>query len=507
MSSKAKLLMKGSILRMIEFFVTAFITLAMTPFVIYSLGDKMYGLWIFVGSFMGYYGLMDFGLNTAVQRFLSHAIGLKDNPEANKVINTAFYVFAFLGIIVLIISIMLAYFMPILIKNISDVYTFRVVVLILGINFAIGFPMRIFYGILNSYLRYEVSTIIELIKVVIRALFIIIFLKNGYGVIALAVITSVFDISGFAIRYFSIKALFPFIIFSKAYFDKKKIKQLFEYSIYTFIAQIADQLRFNVDNLVITIFIGLNPVTLYSIASRLIKYFMQFMASAIGIVMPLFSQYEAKGDYDSIRDKFILMSKISCYLSVLIGGLLIIFGKVFIERWVGIKYLNAYTILLILLFPFIFDVMQIPGNNLLYGLSKHKYYSISNSIEGVINLILSIVLVKRYGLYGVAIGTAIPMIVIKLLVQPLYTCKVIGMSWKKFYISLMIPAFFSAVGIVFLYWLIIRHLISPSYLSIICLILVGVVFFGLAIFKIGLGTQEKNYFKNIFLSILAIKTC
>ena len=52
MSTKAKILVKGSMLGMFGFFATALVTLAMTPFIIRSLGDKMYGLWVLIGSFL-----------------------------------------------------------------------------------------------------------------------------------------------------------------------------------------------------------------------------------------------------------------------------------------------------------------------------------------------------------------------------------------------------------------------------------------------------------------------
>jgi O-antigen/teichoic acid export membrane protein len=499
MSKKARLLARGSIFRMIDFFSVALVTLAMTPFVINSLGDNMYGLWIFVGSFLGYYWVMDFGLNSAIQRFLSRAIGAEDDLEANKVINTAIYIFAILGIMAFILSIFIAYFVPALIKNISEILVFRTVIIILGMSFAIGFPMRIFNGILTANLRYELSTTVELIKLFLRTALVIVFLKMGHGVIALAFITFFLDAGGYLMQYFIVKKMFPRVVFSRLYFDKTKIKSLFSYSTYTFISQVADQLRFNLDNLVITIFMGLNLVTLYSIASRLIKYFLQFMASAIGMLTPLFSQYEAIGDYESIRNKFLLTTKISAYLAILVGGLLVIFGKVFIQRWVGLRYLEAYPILLILLIPFVFDVMQIPGNNLLYGLSKHKYYSISNSIEGIVNLVLSIVLVKKYGLYGVALGTAIPMIVVKLFVQPVYTCHVIGLSWKKFYLSLILPVVVSATSILFIYWFMIRKFIMPNYVTILILSSAGILFFCIIIYKLGLALQERMYFKKIFV--------
>jgi len=499
MTSKAKILIQGSALRMVDFFANAIIALILMPFIIHSLGDKMYGLWILVGTFLGYYGLMDFGLNSAVQRFVSRAVGVKDQNEINRVINTSLVIFAVIGVIALIITVVVSLFIPVFVKNISEIHIFRMVLLILGINFALGFPMRVFSGILTSHLRYDLSTSIELSKLLVRTVLIVYFLGKGCGVLALAWITLVMDMGGYIAKYFIVRSLYKYIIISRQYITKTKIKPLFGYSIYTFIAQIADQLRSNVDNVVIAVFLGISQITVYSIGFRLTKYFMDFIGSAIGMTMPIFSQYESRGDYDSIREKFIFTTKISGYLSLLIGGILIIFGKSFIERWMGKEYLFSYNIMLVLSIPMIFALMQNPSVQLLYGISKHKFFTIISLIEGIVNLILSIILVKKLGLIGVALGTAIPMIIIKLVVQPVYTCKVVKISIRKYYLDIIVPALFNSFVILFIFGLVFRNIIYLNYLNLLVLSGIIIILFSCIVFIVGFNKLEQDYLKNSVL--------
>ena len=112
--------------------------------------------------------------------------------------------------------------------------------------------------------------------------------------------------------------------FARKYVRKAKIKQLMSYGSFAFISQISGQMIFNLDNLVIVFFLGLSHVTLYSIASRLVTYFRRFMGRSLGMMTTVFSQYEGRGDYESIREKFVFITKINGYTSMLIGGLLII---------------------------------------------------------------------------------------------------------------------------------------------------------------------------------------
>ena len=177
MSSKSKLLAKSSALRISLFITNIVIAFLLMPFIIHFLGDRMYGLWVVVGSVLGYYWLVDFGISTAVERGISRAVGKKDNYEINIVVNTGLFLYSLGGLTILLISAIVAYAMPYFINNISDVIIFRQVFIILGLSFAFNFPMRVFSGILRSFLRFDMVNIANFGLVILRASLIYCFLK------------------------------------------------------------------------------------------------------------------------------------------------------------------------------------------------------------------------------------------------------------------------------------------------------------------------------------------
>lgn len=500
MSSKAKNLVHSSILGMCNFFITTIAGIFLMPFIIHSLGDRMYGLWIIVGSILGFYGLFDFGLVFAVQRYISRAIGKGDHNEANKFINTSLALYSIVGLSVLFLLVIISILAPLFIKHFAEINLFRKIIIILGINVVIGFPMRVFSGVLISHIRYDLYTSIEIIKTILRTILVIIFLKMGYGILALALITSGLEISGYLIKFIIVKAMFRYIILSKNLIDKALLKPFFKYSSISFLIQIADQFGSKISNFVIVGFMGLNFVTVYAIAASLIRYFMNFISSTVGLMMPVFSQYEGRGDHISIRQKYILLVKISSYLSILIGGTLILFGRIFIERWMGKEYLSAYPLLIILVIPTIFALMQGPAWGLLYGISKHKFYAVVNTVEVITNLILSFIFVRKFGLIGVALGSAIPMMIIRLFIQPSYICKVIELKTYKFYFEIMMPIILKSLFILFAFWLIFKGFIMPTYLSLITLVSCVSLLFSIIVFFIGFNYEERKYFKKVIFT-------
>src|SRR5437899_3345724 len=93
-----------------------------------------------------------------------------------------------------------------------------------------------------------------------------------------------------------------------------------------------------------------------------------------------------------------------------IAAILIILGKSVIEAWVGRRYVaTSYPVLLVLLIPSTFMLAQAASGRTLFGMAKHKTLAIVILMEGIANLILSIILVRRFGILGDAVGTAIPL--------------------------------------------------------------------------------------------------
>ena len=89
MTTLAGKLIKGSFFRLLNPVSNIIVSFFMLPFVISSIGDRWYGLWVLAAAFVGYYGLLDLGLSTANQRFISRALGRGEKEEVDIVFNTS----------------------------------------------------------------------------------------------------------------------------------------------------------------------------------------------------------------------------------------------------------------------------------------------------------------------------------------------------------------------------------------------------------------------------------
>ncbi|HOW36383.1 MAG TPA: oligosaccharide flippase family protein [Candidatus Omnitrophota bacterium] len=493
MVRRGKRIISGFLFKAANTILSIVIAFFMMPFILHALGDRMYGLWILVGVFMGYMGYLDFGVSQAVSRYIAGAIGKDDPDELNEIANTAFIIYLTVGMVTLLVTVIIIAVSGLFVRSASDLHTIRILIFLTGVSLAVGFPARAFGGVLGAHLRYTISGSLNLTELLLRNLLIVIFFSLGYRIIALGII--VFSVTMFVdfLHVFFAFRVEKRLRIDRRYFKINRVRQLFSYSFYVFISKLAEILLFRVDSFVITIFVGLTAVTHYSIAATLIAYYSQFIFNSIGLIGPVFSQDEGRGDIQEIRRKFFLTTKISMYIAVFIGVMILFYGKPFIIRWMGINYVDAYSVLVVLVPASLFALMQLPSGSLLLAISKHKFMAVASVLEGIFNLLLSIIFVQKYGIVGVAMGTAIPMLVTRLLIQPVYVCKVLKISKKYYYINILMRCIAVAVLGLVPVFLLFRNFVTPEYFKIFISGAFHFVFYAGIVYLFGFKLNERDY--------------
>jgi O-antigen/teichoic acid export membrane protein len=436
---------------------------------------------------VGYFGFFDFGLSSAVSRFVSRAYGKSDQNEANRVISNALFLFTLLAAIVGVISIALAFIGPHFLEE-NDRVVFRDCILIMGLTFGISFPIRAFTGTLFAQLRHSLFALSELAGLIVRFTLVMILVNKGGELRTIAMVNALAQlISCSLVCYFFISSQKTFRLSSPS---KSCIKELFQYSAVTSASQIADLIRFRLSPMIITAHLGFSLVTLYNIADRLMDYFIQMVLSLLGTLSPYFSRLEGENNSQDMREKFILFSKFTAVFTMLVGCGIFLFGKAFIEKWMGPEYLKAFTVLQILTIAYCTALMQTTTGQLMYGISKHKFVAGITWGEALLNLSLCIFLVNKYGLFGIALGVAIPMLIFKGIIQPIFICKIMKFSMIDYYISIFLRPVLAALLYSVLFWKIVGSAIRPDYLNI--LILSTSFSFGYVIVALFFGLDKKS---------------
>jgi len=85
------------------FFVNVLITVFVTPFVIRSLGEGLYGIWALTLSLTGYFGILNFGVYHSVVKYISQYRVKGDYEQMSDIASACFSLFSMIGFLICLI--------------------------------------------------------------------------------------------------------------------------------------------------------------------------------------------------------------------------------------------------------------------------------------------------------------------------------------------------------------------------------------------------------------------
>ncbi len=461
--STASKLARGSVFRTLELLVVVGAAFFVTPALVHAFGARVYGFWTLVVAFIGYYGLLDFGLTQAAARYLSQALGKEDPGELDRVASTAFALFSALGACVLALTAASWAATPLLVKDPAEAALFRELLAVMGVSAALGFPPKVYTGMLQAGLRYDLIAAISIARSVVCNGAIYAAARTGRGVLVVALITLAASILQYGATYGAFKACFPEIEIRPFAVERARARTMLVHGCNTLFCQVGDVLRSRLDTVIVATFLGAALVTPYDIGVRIVEGYLQLVLGVVGMMLPVFSRYEGQGDFPAIRRALLQSTKLATVLSVFVGLSILFYGRSFIARWMGPGFGGAYGVAVILAAAAMIQLPQSPGVQLLYGLSQHRVYAVLNGAEGVVNIALSIWLTKRVGLYGAALGTLIEFCVFKVFVQPYYICRPIQLPVRRYLVDAVAWPLVKTAAPLGLFFLAARRFVVPAY--------------------------------------------
>lgn len=503
-STAARTLARGSLLRFLNLVATALVSVLIMPFVVRVLGDRLYGLWTVVAALIGFYGVLDLGLSRATTRYLAGALGSGDEDECNRVFNTGLRLYLMLGALVLVAAILGAWLAHLLASNQQDSALFSKLIFILGLNLALQFPLRIFTGALEAQLRFDRIASLDLCCLALRTMLTVLALKAGYQIEALAWVTLLSNVPSMALTPYFARREMPFLRFQASYWKAQTARALFNYSLYGFVFQLANILRFQMDSWVVAGVVGLGAVTHYSVGDKLARTYMDTVLTLLGVFGTVFSRLEGAQNMVQLRRTFLFATRLSICVSSFIGCALLAWGRAFVMRWMGAGYLDGYACLVALVPGLMVTTWQAPSIALVYGISKHRFLAFSTVIEGGVNLALSILLAHRYGIVGVALGTTIPMLIARILVQPLYVCHVAKIALSE-YVRRVARTLASVAVALIIPGLLTVRFIAPDYTVLLLLAGASVIAYGAVLWIVEFDSDETSLLRRAIWPRLAAK--
>lgn len=375
-------------------------------YVVRRVSPTEYGLLLLAGSLSTLLYLMDLGLfNILVQAYVE-AAETHNKQKLEALLSTTFIVLAGLGTIGLGIFLVTTSLLPGPFK-IPPQYLgeTKTVFCLMGLLVQIGLPTTALDQIYQAFHRFDRTNQIQFLGTVIRVLLTVLALAAGYGIVALAAIQVVLAAVRIGMLWLFLPSIGPGIRLKFGGFDWNLLRPLLRPGVWAWAENISRQLAVVSDSLILGMFGSMDAVALFGMGGKLPAHVSTVVSRGAIVVLPAFSRH-GSGTSESRR---IYINT----LAVVFGGALpvVVLGcmcaRPLMQIWAGDRYVGAAPIMQWLLLAAFSMAIEHPSDLLLYGTGHVKTAARIAIFESVANIIVSLLLVSRYGAVGLAAGTAL----------------------------------------------------------------------------------------------------
>ena len=476
----------------------------LTPFILSQLGDATYGLWVLVGSVVGYGFLLDFGITGAVTKYVAEYRTRGEGGLARSLIATALWTNAGVGFVVIAASVLLA---PVF-TGIFDISPFEQktatwLFILAGVAVGINLPCATTSAVLRGLQRFDLLNLIGGTSTLITAGAIALVLILGGGVVGLAIIGIAVPLLMQLPSIWFIYRIAPELRYGGFSGSRSHLKTLVSYSSSIFLMNLGGYLESRTDEIVIGAFLPVSAITPYNLARRLSSLPQLLTEQFLTLLLPMASEIHAKDDSARLRSLYIVSTRVTLAILLPISVVLVSLTKPLLTAWVGAAYAEYSYLVLILMAASLIDTSQWPAGFVLQGMARHHSLAGMTIASGVSNLILSILLVNRLGLTGVALGTLIPTAIICIGFVTPYAMRVIGVSVQEMYAKVLLPSLLPVIpmGIAMI---VLQEIIKPASLLLMLVVAaVAAVIYLAAYISLGANEFERGIVRNVLMEILS----
>ena len=402
MQKKAKMNIGITLLSQI---VTLLCGLIVPNLMIGSFGSEAYGATTSIAQFLAYITLLEGGIGGVARAALYEPLANNNTIAISNVIAEIKRFFRKIAYIFIVYVIILACAY----KTISNIQCFDWIstaelVIVISISTFAQYSIGISYSVLlQADQKTYIVQAISVITTILNTLLIVVLTKIGSNLIVVKLVSSVV----FALRpiamWIYVKNCYD-LPSTKGQNDSKALKQKWN----ALSQHIAYFLHSNTDVVVLTVLKDLETVAVYAIYNMIVSNVQNLITSFAAGMEAVFGELYAKKEIRKLNDIFgyyeTMLSIVSLFFMIATTTLIIPFVRLYTRNVHDVNYIVPIFAVLLILSSMIF-CLRFPYHSVVIAAGEFKETEWASYGEAIANITVSVVLVKKFGLVGVASGT------------------------------------------------------------------------------------------------------
>jgi O-antigen/teichoic acid export membrane protein len=464
------------------------------PFNVLHLGKEAYGLWMLTASVTAYFSVLDLGYGGALVKFVAQYRARRDIRALNEVLSTTFWLFAGFGLLTYLVAIVIAIYLGRFFHLTPEqVHLGRIVLLVTSVNVAIGTAASVFGGVINGFQRYDLNNVVGTVSSIIIAVVNVVVLALGYGLVELVVATTAVRVITYGVYRSNAYRVFPGLRLRASLFSGARLREVTMFSVYMALIDWSKKLNYTVDAIVIGAFLNTSAVAVWSVGQRLAEATQRLTNQLNDVLFPNVVDHDAASRLDRLQAIFVQGTLLSLATVVPIGGALMLMAAPLVLAWVGPDFLGSVIVLQLLTFTVMIRVGSGPAATVLKGAGQHRLVAFTYILTGIVNVSLSIAIVKRLELAGVAIGTLVPVTASSLFVLFPAGCRRVGLPVGRALAQAVWPAAWPA-AVMIAYVQLTRSLIAPTLVGVGLECAAAILVYTATFVLFGISPAERRFY-------------
>lgn len=375
--------------------------------IIGTFGSEVNGLTNSIASFIGYITLLQSGVGSVAKHALFKPLADKNHEQLSIIVNTVERFFRKIAGLTILYILLLAVLFPTLITPKYDFLYTASLVVIIGISTAAQY----FFGITNQMLleadqRSFVFSGIQILTLLLNTIVVVILVRAKCSIQIVKLASSVFFVLRPVVLNYYTRTHYR--LKRQTRIDNGLIKQRWD----GFIQAIAYFIHSKTDVMVLTLMSTLSNVSIYSVYAMVTLALTSFLKAIDKAVNASFGNIIACNENDHLQRTFSLYNTFTHIVSTIAFSTASItifsFIEVYVKNVSDAEYVQRTFGIIIISAEYLY-CLRLPYNSVIYAAGKFRETRISAAIEAGLNILISVIMVHRFGLVGVAIGTAVAM--------------------------------------------------------------------------------------------------
>jgi O-antigen/teichoic acid export membrane protein len=465
----------------------------LTPFLIFHLGGERYGLWTLILTFSvsnGLFAFADLGIASSIVKMVGAYKATDKLKDTFETINAGLCAFGAIGACLTLLCWGFAEYLTHELLHISAGYESEVTSLIriFGVIICIDLLTAAMSAVLMGLQAFSLSKSLQIFGLLLQLVIFVCVIELGGGLLLLGIVMLCISLLKLGLGILLVRRQLPEWSFGFTA-SRQVLRELFSTSGVLLFIRIQAAIYRGMDRLILGAFLISAVLADYDIVAKLMGLGVVSVSIVSSMVLSPASGLMAQGRHVELVRLFLRSTKYSLLLSFPVLLMILFHGEWLLGLWVGEPYVHLALVGGVFALNIPFVALGATAQNILIGVGRVKWVAIVSTSCTLLNLVISLILVRRMGLLGVVYGTLISGAISAVLVS-LLTIRSIHIPAFKYLSEVLFRGALPAIVAVMFH--ILLQASSMFHDSPIFILFVAAIVYLLASYWFALSREEKS---------------